>query len=753
MNDRRRAGRALPAAILLVLVVAASLVTFLPSPAGAAQDGATVRRVLVISLPSVDWSDIVGADLPNLDRLLDQSAVGGLVTNGALRPTNLGASYVALGAGARATAAQTTSGQGFGVDEPFGNDPAGVVFRTRTGTASGDGLVYLPIADVTAENDAELFGAEVGLLGSELAHAGVSRAVIANGDGSDPSTPERLVPPYRRAAVAALMTTDGRVPDGQVDRDLLTADASAPFGVRLDPAVVNARFDDVFTDRSVVLVEGSDLVRAALASDFASPEQGKRMVQRALRDTDRLIGRLLDHVDPEHDAVIVVGPVPPGGEHGLTIASVRAPGFARGLLDSSSTNHPGFVSMVDVAPTILHLLGIERPESMEGRTMESRGSSASIESRAQSLVDANADGLFRDSQVGVAMTVVVVIVCVLALATAFGIRRWPRTRGLVAFIALGLLALLDATYLASPFHFARHGGIAAYWAFVTVTTLVVAGACWFAGRRLGRPVDGLLVALGGVVVLHVVDLVTGAHLEWNSVFGYSPTIGIRFVGQGNLTFAQLVAAAVLFSGLVAWRVAPPRGVRIALAVLAGTVVVMGAPWWGADFGSVLSAVPAFALMAWLLLGRRLSVRSVLGIVGVGVAAVLVVGVVDVLRPSEDRTHVGRFFVKLADDPGGATLVIRRKAAENLSVLGHSVLLVAVFVVAGLLAYLWWGRGRPLRGVLAGIPTTGATAVGFLTVGVLGFLLNDSGITIPGMMCAVLIAAVVWLTVTMADDVP
>ena len=83
---------------------------------------------------------------------------------------------------------------------------------TRTGIAPGHGLVYMPIDDVVTANDAELYGAEPGLLGDELATAGVSRAVIANGDGSDPSTPEERVSPYRRAAVAALMTHDGRVP-------------------------------------------------------------------------------------------------------------------------------------------------------------------------------------------------------------------------------------------------------------------------------------------------------------------------------------------------------------------------------------------------------------------------------------------------------------------------------------------------------------------------------------------------------------
>ncbi|MET0627773.1 MAG: hypothetical protein ABW033_04890, partial [Acidimicrobiia bacterium] len=440
-----RARPAGGAAALLMLLVVLVGVPGAGAAGGAAHaadtasgSSAPVDRVLVISLPNVDWSDIVDADLPNLDRLFARSAIGGLVTNGALRPTNLGASYVTLGAGARAVAAPATSGQGFGVDESFGADSAGVAFRSRTGTPPGSGLVYLPVADVTEENDAELFGADVGLLGGELAAAKVSRAVIANGDGTDPSTPPQRVPPYRRAAVAALMTPAGRVPDGQVDADLLQRDTTAPFGVRLDQDAVLGRFTSSFTDRSVVLVEGSDLVRAELASSFASEAQGERLMRRALRDTDRLVGALLDEVDPAHDAVIVLGPVPPDGEHGLTVASVQAPGFDPGLLVSSSTGHDGFVSITDVAPTILNLFDIDRPEAMEGRRMEAHASTSALTTRVQSIVDVNTDGLFRDSQVGIAMTVVVVLVCLLAVALVVVGRWWPRGRGMVSFGALAL---------------------------------------------------------------------------------------------------------------------------------------------------------------------------------------------------------------------------------------------------------------------------------------------------------------------------
>ena len=212
-----------------------------------------------------------------------------------------------------------------------------------------------------------------------------------------------------------------------------------------------------------------------------------------------------------------------------------------------------------------------------------------------------------------------------------------------------------------------------------------------------------------------------------------------------MTFAQLTAAAVLFAGLLAWQVPTRRGVRIAVALLAVTVVVMGAPFWGNDFGGAVSAAPGFALLAWLLLGHELRWRTVWVLVGVLVAAGLVVGAVDVLRPSDQRTHVGKFFEKAGTDFGSATLVLRRKAAENLSALGHSLLLFCLHRARG--------AGRlPVVGAAAvacarcshACRTARVTAIALGVVALLGFALNDSGITIPSMMAAVTEAAVVIL---------
>ena len=90
------------------------------------------------------------------------------------------------------------------------------------------------------------------------------------------------------------MTSDGKVPGGRVDTGLLQHDDAAPFGVRLDADRVVRAFDDAWKPGSVVLVEGSDLVRADLASRFASEEQAVKIRAHALETTDRIVGRLLE---------------------------------------------------------------------------------------------------------------------------------------------------------------------------------------------------------------------------------------------------------------------------------------------------------------------------------------------------------------------------------------------------------------------------------------------------------------------------
>ena len=117
----------------------------------------------------------------------------------------------------------------------------------------------------------------------------------------------------------------------------------------------------------VVLVEGSDLARADRYRPLATVDQQERLRRDALRRTDELVRRA-----PRPGSTRIATrcwwsartTAGPGAPHGGRPAR---PGLEPGLLRSGSTRRAGFVTLVDIAPTILDLVGVERPE-LDGGT-------------------------------------------------------------------------------------------------------------------------------------------------------------------------------------------------------------------------------------------------------------------------------------------------------------------------------------------------------------------------------------------------
>ena len=457
---RRGARRfALPAlGLLAVTLVVAGM---FPSAAGAGTGAAAVDpgrpdRVLILSLPAITWSNLPATGLPNLRKLLETSAVADLSNRTGKGSAQLGDGYATINAGTRASTDRVTDGDAFEPGEHFGNGTAGEAFRQRTGRVVDHGLVHLGIAGLVDDNADLLFDAKVGDFGDTLAGAGFSRAVIANADGTAPDSPP-TGPRYRRTAVTALIGSDGTVPAGAVGPELLEADANAPFGVRLDIQAVDRAFNRVWKAKSVVLVEASDLVRADAARSYTTSLQRGVQVQNALQHTDALVGSLLEHVDLSRDAVVVVGAARPSAQPALTIAAVHAPGYEAGLLKSGTTRRPGFVSLTDVAPTVLEVLGVDRPETMEGRAMKTAGDGGSFADRVSFFVHSNDDGLFRDKLVGISQTALIGSTIVFAIAAAFFIRD-RRARVPLQWGALVLIGFPIATFFASPRPFRRRRG-------------------------------------------------------------------------------------------------------------------------------------------------------------------------------------------------------------------------------------------------------------------------------------------------------
>jgi hypothetical protein len=750
---RRRRGARVVAGLAVALI--ASTAALGSGVVAGASAHLPARRVLVFSMPYVSWSDLDAVSMPNLERFLARAAVAGLSTRVDARETPLVDGYATIGAGTRTIGTPSAVVGGRMAGEPYGTATAADTYAQRTGRRAAGAIVQPAIVVVRDTNDALDYDSHVGALADRLRRAGVARAVIANGDGRAPGGAslgfeEMPGPAHQRSAVLGLMDGTGQVERGRVDRGLLEADPRAPFGVRFDNSLVVEAFGSVWRGRAVVLVEASDLVRAARAEPLVSARTHERQVVDALRRSDELFGALLDRVDLARDVVVVLGPAHEPGRVTLTPLAIRGPSFAPGLLESATTRRAGFVQLHDIAPTVLAALGLDRPTSMEGRAAVVGASGGTPRQRLEFIREADAAAQFRDARIGEVYGVLTVATAtVVALVLLASRRSSAGRRHAAALAALWSLGLLSGAFLVRVVPVHEIGVLGAHAGLLGVGALT-GGIAYAIGRR--RPLDALVGALVLIVVVLTADAVRGAPWVLNSVLGYSPTVAGRFAGFGNPAYAAFAAAALVAAVLIAHRVGGRRGHLVAGGFLAAALVVDVAPMWGADVGGILSLVPAYAVTMIVMTGRRVRPWTAAALVA-GVAAVATaVALVDFARPAERRTHLGRLVERVRDNGiGEGWSVIERKLAANLESVGTSILgLVLVIAVVGGIV-LWRQERARITTVLGRVPELRAGCAGFAVLAVLGFALNDSGMTVPGIMLVVFVATWGYLLVTVAAD--
>lgn len=739
-----------PSRIVGALLLAASAVGIMPMTAAGAP--APAARVLVIALPGVTWAQVATDEFPAVRSLAGESAVANLAVRGVIRRrTTPAEGNASVGAASRALATPPAAGAAFDAAERVENGTAGAAFRRRTGRAPG-AVVVLGQQVLQTENDAGLYRARLGVLGETLAAAGVRAGVVANADPGRRTGPGSEVEPTRDAALA-VSDPDGSVPCGDVSPDLLADDRDAPFGVRLDEAAVLAAFDRCWQDRAVVYVEASDLRRAAAYRPLATSARADAYARAARAATDRLVAALLRRVDPTRDAVILVAPSPLASERPrLTVFALRAPGVAPGLLESSSTRQAGYLLLADVGPTIGAVAGAPlAEEDIDGRAAHRALSGGTAESRIDALVaDERAAG-FRDRMLNPAAGLFIAGILVLAGIVALALWRERRLPRAIEIGALAVLGCLPLTYWAALLPFADWGA-AAFLGFVFGGGLVL-GALADLGRR--RPLVPVSLMLGLLILTTTVSVVfLGSRLQLSTVFGDSPIVAGRFTGVNNLTFAQLMAAAVLLATFASHSLRG-RGRSVVAPLALGFAFVMlvdGLPMWGADVGGVLAGLPGLALTLTLLAGWRLRIRTVIGWGLATLGAILALGALDLLRPADDRSHLGRLFERIGGDGwSGLEVIVTRKLDANLDTLLHSVwrfLLLGLVLSAG---YVMWKAPSRFRRLLERLPELRTGMIGFAVIAVLGFALNDSGIAVPGMMVGVLTPVMIYLLARLGGE--
>lgn len=750
MTPGARLGRL---AAVVVLAVALGAAGAGPAAGGVAGEGGTRGgRLLIVSMPGLTWSEVAQTRLPALEGLLEDSALADLAPRGVSARSGPGDAYLTISAGTRATTQRAVDGQVLALDEQSSGSAAGEIFTRRTGITPSGPFVALSWPALVRSNASRPYDAELGLLARTLGQAGVTTSVIGNADGTD-----SIGVSYERHVGLALASPDGVVDDGALGKDLLVDDAARPFGKRLDPTAVLDHFDRAWQragegDGGVVLVEASDLARTMRYRPLVSSARYDTIRAQALRETDALLADLLAEVDAEHDSVLVVAPYNLVGDRDLTAVALRTPGQTPGYLMSASTQRSGFLTLVDVAPTVLDRFGIARPVAMEGRPAEVVASSGSLRHRVEHLVSLNEASRFRENLLTPTTLVVVLLLALVAAGAAVVVaggrsRRWNRA---LAFLALVDLAILPASYVARGFPL-EDLGLGVYWAIVLGGAVATAALATLVGRGVGRSRWPLAIVLGLVALVLVADVTSGSHLSLNAAFGYSPTGNSRLYGISNYSYGQVASAVCLLAALVVARWPSRAGRAAGVVLLLATLVVLGVPTWGADVGGVLAFTPTVLLFAALVSHRRIRLRTVLAAGLATIAAVTAFGLLDLARPPTQRAHLGRLFERVGDEGVGPLIsIVQRKLLANLEVSTSSFWVAAIPIAGALWVLLVRHPSRPYERLRTRLPTIGAGLAAALAAALLGSALNDSGAIVAGVAAMVLTAAVVHLL--MVEDV-
>jgi hypothetical protein len=657
--------------------------------------GAPSGNVVIIGVPGLRWSDLHETGTPTLWALTGRGSAGALsvrTTTAATCPVD---GWLTVSAGQRARLAHGSCAL----------PPA----PSRVGAD-----VYVPGFEAMRRDNAQTnYEAKLGLLGDSVHRGGGCTMAVGPG------------------GVFGAADTSGRVDRYVASIDRVTSWSQCALTVVDVDAVFRAYIN-----------AGVDATGAQVP---LTPGQRAGAATRA----DQQIGRVLPAL-PAGTTVLLAGLSDTGGAAHLRVAlAAKAPfgaltGDQRGggYLTSNATRRPGLVTLTDLTSTALRDLGLRQPVAAIGRPWRSEpvppATTAADKREALDDEDVAARSVSR-LQAPFFILLFGAQLLLYGVASVVLRRRRTRARSRVLagtrVVALAGAAVPVASFLANvvPWWRSTHPAptliMSVLGATAAVTALALAGP-W--RRSLIAPA----LVIAGVTALALgLDVLTGSHLQLNSLMGYTALVGGRYYGFGNIAFAVFATSAILFAAWLAdWPLRDGRrAAAVGVVVAAGLVAVAldGWPAWGSDFGGVLAIVPGTAVLAFMIAGRRLSPFTI-GLIGAAaLGAVLAIAFADSLRPVTEQTHLGRFWGDLLD--GTAWGVIGRKIVAMLYSLRYWQFTV---IAVGALCFLFFALARPLKlraAVLADAyaraPTLRPALIAALTTAVVGTAVNDSGVVV------------------------
>ncbi|HCG98684.1 MAG TPA: hypothetical protein DE036_02455, partial [Actinobacteria bacterium] len=569
--------------LTVFLILAAFALIGLPSQAAIAEDK---PKVVFVLIDNITWDDIAKANDPFINDLVQNNPTALLNNRTYGRPSRPRAALT-VGSGVRANALPR-SVNGYNATEAFDGVKASDVLFVRTGKRARPGnIVELGLPAIIADNSYINQEIVPGALGQLLNDNGFKTAVLGNSDTSFDSDRES----DNREIVALAMNSSGIVDYGDVSKAVLAQDSKVPYGIRANDSVYLKRLQELLRVADFIVIDYGDTTRADLYSTYVLEARAERLRIASLKRAGAFLEQAMK-VAGDDTVFIVASLSPPGagaapisgGEEQLTTVIISGPGFKPGSLTSAATRRAGIVNNTDITMTILDTFGVTPHYTMVGSKATVSSEKVSIE--RMNAFNASAVGIKSARRIAVLTFIYlqIALYVVAALLLLYVRKANKRYIGFMKTLILTSMGFPLFTFFASKVQVLAVNGV-----LLTIAALAVSLslAVVLAALKVNKLFP--LAVIGCATMFTILaDVVLGANLQLNTIFGYDPIRGSRFFGIGNEAFSILLASALLTVGLMLerWK----RGVALgAGAVVALTVLIIdGFPAFGADVGGIIA---------------------------------------------------------------------------------------------------------------------------------------------------------------------
>lgn len=698
-----------------------------------------LTRVFLILINDVTFRDLLSAETPNLIELMDSASIAALSNRTAMSRSGSVLTSTTLGAGNRANASGAAASALNTFEQMTAEGQAAEIFFRRTGYRTGSNkIAHIGISTVKKDNIQLPYNVKIGLLGDELKKQKVLTAVFGNADrGIDEDS-------RRREAVIIAADRKGLVNYGDISSKVLKQDSRRPYGIRTDYDAIAKSIDSLPPENAFVVIETGDTSRADAYSYHLSADLFKQHQNMALNEADDFIGKLTDRYGFKDTLYIVASTTPSQSDkrEQLTPLIMFGKDIAKGTLRSGTTRRNGIITLSDITATILKSFtpDLVMPSELAGRPVQVNGTVSSLEQ----LDKINQQALRTDL-----MRPVMVLIYILLQVAAFiisGLVLWFGNFDSKLFgIAKALLVIvlsIPASFFLSAILSADFG-YAAYVAILLGLVLIISLSMMLFKETLTRLLA--ISALTYVVVL--ADIILGGKLNMSSILGYSPIIAGRFYGIGNQAMSILLASslALVVSLLDMRKLKGLAADILQVLIFSVALVVVGAPFLGANTGGTVTLLAAY-WATYVYIKKKQFRLADAGKAVATLAGFFIIAIgADIIFNSGSESHLSRLAMSVATSgPLELLLTIKRKILTNMRIFRYSswsYLFILVLIVLSML------RFKPIGGLSSlfkKYPAFYAAATGCFVGSVIGFLTNDSGMSVPALILSYFLPIILYL---------